>query len=496
MPIRRLAQLTLAALLLVLVVPPGPAPVAAQGLFERLFGPRYAPPPQDRYYRYQPYYGQPPPGYLPPPSQNDRPAPRGPSEPPLPKVTVVPKDADAKVVLVIGDFLASALADGLTFTFGDDPKLTVLDRNNAGSGFVRNDYYDWEKQLPDILNKVNPAYVVLLIGTNDRQPLRTGPTTREALRSEPWEAAYRKRIDGVLQTLKVYGRPYLWVGLPPMASPSSSADMAYFNGIYKAQVEAVGGKFVDVWNGFADENGKFTMRAPDADGQVRTMRQGDGINLTRAGSIKLAYYVDREIRKKGGVATETLATSTSSDEKIELGPRGERWLVGPVISLVDPPPGSDGKLAGAGPAAMPSEGSAQYKVVVEGASLAPVAGRADDISWPPMKPDLAPVAVAAPAATTTTTATRPATTTTTTTPPVANRTTGTGTPAAGGQRTGNAGGQGGAAASNQGRTGTGQGAPATGGQGGGNANARQNNPPQTNSGAATGPVPPAPIPNR
>lgn len=171
------------------------------------------------------------------------------------------------------------------------------------------------------------------------------------------------------------------------------------------------------------------------------MRQEDGVNLTRAGSIKLAYYVDREIRKKGGNATETLAISTSSDEKIEIGPRGERWVVGPVISLSDAPPGSDGKLAGAGPAARPTEGSAQYKVVIEGASLPPVPGRADDASWPPMKPDLAPLVVS----TTTSNTAKPATSSTT--PPVKSRTTGTGLPTAGGQRSGNR--QGVAAATDQ-----------------------------------------------
>lgn len=206
-------------------------------------------PPPDRYDRYAPRNQPPPSRYVAPEGPRDRPTRRRPSEPPLPKISVAPKDADAQSVLVIGDFMGSSLADGLAFAFGDDPNLKVVDRTNAGSGFVRNDYYDWEKQLPEILNNVNPAFVVFMVGTNDRQPLRTGPTTREALRSEAWEAAYRKRVDGVLQTLKVYGRPYLWVGLPPMESSSASADMAYFNGIYKARVEAIGGTFVDVWNG-------------------------------------------------------------------------------------------------------------------------------------------------------------------------------------------------------------------------------------------------------
>ena len=111
------------------------------------------------------------------------------------------------------------------------------------------------------------------------------------------------RIAGMADTLKVFGRPFFWVSAPPMRSSSASGDMDYLNGLYKPAVTAAGGHYIDIWNGFTDDNGNYTSSGPDVDGQLRALRSSDGINFTRAGRLKLAFFVEREIRKQTGIGS-------------------------------------------------------------------------------------------------------------------------------------------------------------------------------------------------
>ncbi|MEX0852992.1 MAG: SGNH family hydrolase [Bauldia sp.] len=360
--------------------PPPPPPPQAQrrGFLQFLFGPRE-------------------PGPLGPPATTGK---RPGAAPPVATVEVVAKDPTATKIMVIGDFVAGGLAWGLDQMFADEAKIAVIDRSNSNSGLVRNDYYDWNKELPQILNDGGPEVVVMVIGANDRQQMRDGKA-RLPPRSEGWDKAYIQRVEGIVDTLRVYGRPFFWVSAPPMQSSSASRDMAYLNELYKPRVTTAGGHFVDIWNGFTNEDGRYVSSGPDVDGQLRALRSGDGINFTRAGRLKLAFYVEREIRRDTGIGSGAidLLASASQASQIEIGPDGIKRLVGPVISLSDPLPGASAVLAGEiGPTgyevfglepearpllSVPADAeSLQYLLVIKGAGLPGVAGRADDYSWP------------------------------------------------------------------------------------------------------------------
>lgn len=364
------------------VVPP---PRQRGGFFQMLFGPRFGQPPGQQLQRVMP--GAPAPGQA--RVRN--------AEPPIAVVEAVPKDPDAKKVLVIGDFVAGGLAWGLEQTFADEAKLIVVDRANSASGLVRADYYDWNAELLAILNEEKPDIVVVAIGSNDRQQIRAGGE-RYAPRSEEWQAAYIQRVANLAETLKVYGRPYFWVGAPPMRQSSAMRDMAYLNELYQPPVTAAGGTFVDIWGGFTNEDGKYISSGPDVEGQLRALRSGDGINFTRAGRLKLAFYVEREMRRQTGIGAGAvdLLASTDQQSQIEIGPDGQKRLVGPIISLNDPLPGASDMLAGGPNAPEAEEGETpQYLMIVKGSALPVVNGRADDFTWPRRAP-----AAAAPAATT------------------------------------------------------------------------------------------------
>lgn len=308
-------------------------------------------------------------------------APAQPSEPPYPVADVQPKNADAKKVLVVGDFIGGGLAWGLDQAFAEEPRVEIVDRTEGASGFVRDDHFDWAATLPELLSTEKPDMIVVMIGANDRQQFRTADG-RFAPRSEEWQKLYQQRVDRFLLALQSYGKPVYWVGEPPMQSADSAADMAYLNTLFKARAEAVGANFVDIWDGFAGEDGKFVSRGPDVDGQTRQLRSGDGINFTKAGRRKLAFYVEREIRQDAGLGSAaSTAALLNPNQTTEIGPDGKSRVVGPIVSLTDPPPGAAEATLAGGAGAAPSAAGVAYSFTVNGDAPPVPAGRADDFAW-------------------------------------------------------------------------------------------------------------------
>ncbi|WP_299937907.1 DUF459 domain-containing protein [uncultured Nitratireductor sp.] len=228
-----------------------------------------------------------------------RAAPRQPTTPPPPPE--VEKLENARTVLVVGDFMAGGLAEGLSDAYAESPGVRVINRSNGSSGFVRDDYYDWNAEISGILEEVSPTVVVVMIGSNDRQQLRIDGQ-REAPRSEPWLAEYTDRVKTFAAAIEEKQIPLVWSGLPAFKSSTMSSDMLAFNDIYKTTVESTGGTFVDIWDGFVDENGAFIFTGPDMNGQPVRLRGSDGINLTRSGKRKVAFYVEKPLNKLLGEA--------------------------------------------------------------------------------------------------------------------------------------------------------------------------------------------------
>ena len=116
-------------------------------------------------------------------------------------------------------------------------------------------------------------------------------------RTDQWAEIYSKRIDETIAALKSKGVPVFWVGLPSIRGTKSTADAVYLNDLYRARAERAGAVYIDVWDGFVDEAGKYSNFGPDYEGQMRRLRSSDGVFFTKSGALKLAHYVEREIRR-------------------------------------------------------------------------------------------------------------------------------------------------------------------------------------------------------
>jgi uncharacterized protein len=321
---------------------------------------------------------------------------------------------------------------------------------------ARNEQLDWPAVIKDQLAAEKPKAIIVMLGLNDRMSIRDGATpaknaeqakapqdkaaqdktaqdkaaqdkaaqdkaaqdkgaqSKDAAAASPpasdtgerpvpgrsyefhtdlWADLYVKRIDEMIAALKAKGVPVLWVGLPALRGPKSTSDMAYLDELYRERAERAGIAYVDIWDGFVDDQGRYAVDGPDFEGQIRRLRTADGVHFTKAGAVKLASYVDQELRRVLSSRAAPIALPEQAAPASKPGTA--RPDVGPVVPLTvsSADGGTGGLVGGAGnhQAPLASDPQAQ-KALDRGAPVAAVAGRADDFSWPrPVAPiDAAP----------------------------------------------------------------------------------------------------------
>ncbi|MCP3369927.1 SGNH/GDSL hydrolase family protein [Bradyrhizobium cajani] len=203
-------------------------------------------------------------------------------------------------------------------------------------------------------------------------------------RDERWVELYGKKIEELAGVLKSKGVPVLWVGLPAIRGQKGTADMLFLDSLYREGAAKAGITYVDVWDGFVDEAGRFLQKGPDFEGQIRQLRTYDGVYFTKPGARKLAHYVEREITRLLAGRSGPIALPSepaTPDTSAEPGKPAPRPLAGPIVPLVAASISTDQLLGGPGsrPAAVDALAA---KTMVKGEPLAAPAGRADDYAWP------------------------------------------------------------------------------------------------------------------
>jgi uncharacterized protein len=296
-----------------------------------------------------------------------------------PKPEPVAKLENARRILVVGDFFAGNLGGELDRTFEASPGVAVTTRSDGSSGLVRDDHYDWLAELPGILDEVKPNIVVVMLGANDRQQMTSG--AREKFRTDEWFAEYQRRVSEVARMVSSSRKlPLLWVGLPSFQSPSMMADAVKMNAIYRSRAEEAGGEFVDIWEGFVDEDGKFIVTGSDVNGQQVRLRGSDGITFTNAGKEKLAFYVEKLARRHlGDMASPELANlDAGASPDTTLPGDASKALLAHPISLSDPELDGGKELLGALPEPEAGSQSPRDRLVKRGEMEPAPSGRIDN----------------------------------------------------------------------------------------------------------------------
>lgn len=243
--------------------------------------------------------------------------------PPAPEKPKVEKAATATRLAVFGDSMANDLAKALERLYAEDPNLLVINQGVGSSGFVRPDFYDWQEAAAEQVAENSFDIAVVIIGINDRQTLNTDTDSFKALTPE-WSELYRQRVASFVSTMRSANKPVIWVGLPPMSKSDYSNAIGQISGIQRLGVFAAGGEFVDIYDRYLGEDGKYSSFGPDLNGNRVRMRKDDGIHFSAAGADKLAYLLNQSIKLfytgGGGLNIEVADALAGTDAGLMVRP--------------------------------------------------------------------------------------------------------------------------------------------------------------------------------
>ena len=203
---------------------------------------------------------------------------------------------DTYRILVIGDALAGGLGAGLTRMTDLETGFEVVNRFQEVSGIARPEVYDWVANLPNIMEGKDFKAVVVLLGSNDRQSIRAGDF-RFIFNTPDWIAAYRAKVDKLLDVLKARNVKIFWVAIPPMGDDLYDADMKLLTSMQKQEVENKGGNFVDLRYAFLGPDGTYTDSGEDDTGVVRKLRSRDGVTFFKQGNNRFGQLLLEVIKK-------------------------------------------------------------------------------------------------------------------------------------------------------------------------------------------------------
>jgi hypothetical protein len=231
-------------------------------------------------------------------------------------------DADPLRLWIGGDSLAGSLGPSLGLIAGATGVVQPQFDSRVSSGLSNPTFFDWPKQAEKEMARLNPEIAVFIIGANDYAATQMPPTTSVG-QQEPqtWKVDYANRVERMIDLLDATDRTVIWVGPPPFKNEKDNASIEQISEVSKEVVarhpDAV---FVDDYRMFLDENGKYTDKRLDENGNLVTVRSGDGVHFTTEGGRQLARAVyaliDAQCRVSAqavpGVTKATIQTEGST----------------------------------------------------------------------------------------------------------------------------------------------------------------------------------------
>ena len=214
------------------------------------------------------------------------------------------------VVGVFGDSLGDGLWAGLYHQLREDKRFSVVKFSQPSTGLTRYDYVDVQKNTEDQIAGRAIDVAVILFGTNDQQGIITDDGV-QAFGSPGWRAAYDRRIENLVGTLRAKGIAVYWVGLPRMERDRFDQGAAMINQIYADEARTLNLPFIPTTTVTQDESGDYAAYLKvSAAGRPVLMRAKDGIHMTMEGYLRIAAPVAARLRADMAAAEAQHAANT------------------------------------------------------------------------------------------------------------------------------------------------------------------------------------------
>jgi uncharacterized protein len=210
-------------------------------------------------------------------------------------------------VFMAGDSLMQGIAPHLLRTLKTQYGIEGVDLSKQSTGLSYPSAFNWPETISRTIAK-DPGIrlVVIMLGPNDPwdmpdPAIRGGKFLR--FKTPEWEAVYRQRIAGIIQSNAAKGVSTLWIGAPGMKAARLDGQMSWLMGIVQDEVQKQGAVFVDTRSLLPGENVGYSDSIM-LDGKNTKMRSGDGIHFSVAGQKYLARLILDKLRLPPTVSSQ------------------------------------------------------------------------------------------------------------------------------------------------------------------------------------------------
>jgi hypothetical protein len=196
----------------------------------------------------------------------------------------VPTAQQPLKVWLAGDSLMGTIAESFIEKTGGNPLFSTSQDFRIGTGLARPDVYNWPAAIGREVATAHPDVVVLIFGANDDQDMEVSGH-RFSLQTADWQQEYARRVNQVLDATADGVRQVIWLGIPAVRRPRLNQTKDFINDILKAAAQTHPNvTFVDPGPVLDGAGNSFTTYLTNSSGKAITVRESDGIHITKAGA--------------------------------------------------------------------------------------------------------------------------------------------------------------------------------------------------------------------
>ena len=251
--------------------------------------------------------GAPHPAETPEPTTHEDEGEAAPEQPAAAAALRTPTGSNKLRVAVIGDSLSQGLGPAIE-RWMNPSVVRVLPLGRQSTGLSREDYFNWEAGMRQIVEEFRPDLVFVLLGSNDAQAQISRDGTAIPVGSVQWLEGYRERAADLLGEATRVGTHVVWVGIPIVKERQRWDFYRRVNDIYRDTASADPfGTFVDAWTPFEGRDGGYTAFVRNDRGDLVEVRASDGVHFTQTGYSFLARMAIRAADQAFGMPEKAVS---------------------------------------------------------------------------------------------------------------------------------------------------------------------------------------------
>jgi uncharacterized protein len=186
-------------------------------------------------------------------------------------------------IAVIGDSLSQGLGPAIQ-RWMNPSVVRLLSLGRPSTGLSRQDYFNWQAGMREIVEQFRPDLVFVMLGSNDAQAQVSPGGSAIPVGTWEWVHGYLDRAEQLIREATRAGTRVVWVGIPIVKERQHWGFYRNVNEIYgEAAASDPNSTYVDTWNAFEGRDGGYSAFVRNDHGQLVEVRAADGVHFTQTG---------------------------------------------------------------------------------------------------------------------------------------------------------------------------------------------------------------------